>query len=285
MSFKYFSQFSDSVSHYFTDLRTDLKKARIKLSVQEYLSIGIMTCFIIFVLVFPVLSMVFGFIFADPILAFVSSFSVSLGIILISVWIILNYPKIVTREKGKHIDNALPFAALYLSTVASSKLPLHKTFQIFSKFEYGELTDEIRSIVNDVDIFGLDINTALERAVDRSPSKSLKEMLWGILSTVRSGGDLSVYLKEVAKNSITEYRRQLYEFSHQLTIYIEIYLTSMVLGAIFFTILTTIISSIGGPTMPTSVITLQFLIIFIFMPMVSLLFIMLVRSSTPGGEG
>jgi len=285
ISFRFFSQFSEDVSHYFTDLRTNLKKARLKLSLQEYLSIAIMTCFIIFLSAFPALSMFFGFIFVNPLLAFVSSFSICLGIVLLTFWVIVNYPKIIIREKSRQIDNSLPFASLYLSTVASSRLPLHKIFKMFSEFsEYGELTEEVRAITNDIEVFGLDINTALERAVERSPSKTFKEMLWGTLSTFRSGGDLTKYLKEIAISLVNEYRRKLYEFSHQLTIYIEIYLTAMVLGAIFFTILTSILSGIGATTGPASVVTLQFIIIFIFMPFISVFFILLVKSATPGGE-
>jgi flagellar protein FlaJ len=285
ISFRFFSQFSEDIADYFRELKTDLKRARIKMSVQEYLSISIMSCFIVFLSTFPALSMFFGFAFANPLLAFVMSLSICLGITLVTFWLFMNYPKIVIQEKAKKIDNALPFASLYLSTVASSKLPLHKTFEIFSKFsEYGDLTDEIKSITNDMEVFGLDVNTAIERAVDRSPSKKLKDMFWGMLSTMRSGGDLGKYLKEVGVNLITEYRRSLYEFSHQLTIYIEVYLTAMVLGAIFFTILTSILSSIGGPGAPSSVITLQFLIIFVFMPLISTFFILLVKSATPGSE-
>ena len=287
ISFRFFSQISEQITEYFGDLKQDLKKARIKLSIQEYLSIVIMTCFIVFLSTFPALSMFFGFLFAQPALAFVSSLTVCIMLAGATMFVFLQYPKLLMGEKKKSIDDALPFGALYLSTVASSKLPLHKTFEIFTKFsEYGDLTNEIKSITNDVKYFGIDINTALERAVHRSPSKALKEMLWGMLSTIQSGGDLSNYLKEVAVNLITEYRRRLYEFSHQLTLYIEVYLTAMVLGAIFFTILSSILSGLGSSGMPgtLSVITLQFLIIFIFMPAVSVLFILLVKSITPGEE-
>jgi len=273
------------MSYYFTDVRLNLKKARIKLSLQEYISIAIMTCFIVFLASFPVLSFLFGFIFQTFLFSFISSFTVSILVTVGVFLLLMNYPKLIIREKSKHIDNALPFAALYLSTIASSKLPVHRTFEIFSKFaEYGELTDEIRSIQNDMDAFGLDVNTALERAVERSPSKQFKEMLWGMLSTIRSGGDLSVYLKETAVNMINEYRRKLYEFAHQLTIYIEVYLTTIVLGAIFFTILTSIVSGISAGASTANIIVLQFLIIFIFMPLVSILFILMVKSITPGAE-
>jgi flagellar protein FlaJ len=156
-------------------------------------------------------------------------------------------------------------------------------FQIFSRFApYGELNNEIKKIESDISLFGLDVNTALERSIERTPSKNLKELLWGILSTNRSGGDLSVYLKEKSKTFMDEYRRKLYEFSQQLTIYIEIFLTAVILGAVFFVILTSIMSGISGTT--GSTLLIQFFLIFIYLPVVSIVFIWLIRISTPGGE-
>lgn len=285
ISFRMFSQFSERVSYYFGDVRLALKRARIKLSLQEYISISIMTCFIIFITSFPVLSLLFGFVFQTFLFSFISSFTVTIVITIGIFLLFMNYPKLVIKEKAKSIDNALPFATLYLSTIASSKLPVHKIFEIFSKFgKYGGLAEEIKSIQNDMDVFGLDVNSALERAVERSPSKLFKEMIWGMLSTIQSGGDVSIYLKETAVNMVNEYRRKLYEFSHQLTIYIEVYLTTIVLGAIFFTILTSIMSGISGGVDTTGMIVMQFILIFVFIPLVSTLFILMIKSITPGGE-
>ncbi len=284
ISFRVFSQVSELISYYFSDVKLNLKKARIRLSLQEYISIAVMTGFIIFIVSFPILSFLFAFVFQTFLFSFVSSFTVAILLTIGVFLLFMNYPKLIIREKAKHIDNALPFAALYLSTIASSKLPVHKIFEIFSKFsEYGELTDEIKSITNDMDVFGLDVITALERSVERSPSKMFKEMVWGMLSTIRSGGDLGIYLKETAVNMVNEYRRKLYEFSHQLTIYIEVYLTTIVLGAIFFTILTSIMSGIAQAG-TSNIIVVQFLLIFVFMPLISTLFILLIKSITPGGE-
>jgi flagellar protein FlaJ len=189
----------------------------------------------------------------------------------------------VIKKRERTIDYALPFATLYLSTFASSKLPFYKSLETFSKVtEYDEISEEFSLINNDLKTFGLDINTALERAVERSPSKNFKELLWGVLSTIRAGGNLDTYLKEKARNFMNENRRKVYEFSHNLTAFIEVYLTAIVVGAIFFTILTAIISGISG--MSVDVISLQFILIFLFIPLVSIGFIYLVKAASPGGE-
>jgi flagellar protein FlaJ len=209
-------------------------------------------------------------------------------ITVLAFFVITYYPRIIIKEKAKSLDNDLPFATLYLSTVSSAKLPLHKTFQIFAKFSgYGEITNEVNFITNDVEAFGLDINTALQRAIDRTTSKNFKEVIWGLLSTIRIGGDVSIYLKEKARSFVDEYRRKLYEFSHQLTLYIEVYLTAIILGAIFFTIMTAIMSGMGGGGgfgVGMDTITLQFLLIFIFLPLISTVFIILIKSISPSGE-
>ena len=285
LSFRLFSQISGRLTHYFEDVNVNLKKARIRLSLQEYISVAIMTCFVVFLLSFPILSFLFGIIFKTFLFSFVTSFSIAIALTVGAFVLTMNYPKLIIKEKEKNINNALPFAALYLSTIASTKLPLHKVFDIFARFsDYGELSDEMKSVTNDVEVFGFDINTAIERAVNRSPSKELKEMLWGTLSTIRSGGELHLYLREVAKNSMIDYKRKLSEFSHQLTLYIEVYLTTIILGAIFFTILTSIISGMSESTDTKGIIILQFLLIFIFMPLVSMLFILMIRTITPGQE-
>ncbi len=283
ISYRIFSQYSQSLARYFIDTKVDLKKARIKLSVQEFMSVAIMSSFLVFVISLPILSFLLSYALGTFLFGFVTAITISFFSAIFTFFIFLNYPRIQIRTKGKEVDNVLPYASLYLSTVAGSKLPLHRTLEIFSKFSSsGEMAKEVDLINDDIKVFGLDINTALERAIDRSPSNSFKEILYGILSTIRSGGDLSIYLKEKSRNLMAEYRRRLYEFSHSLTVYIEVYLTSIVLGTIFFTVLSAIISGIGGAA--GNIIMLQFFLIFLFLPLISVLFIVLIKSITPGGE-
>ncbi|MFH0711222.1 MAG: type II secretion system F family protein [Candidatus Aenigmatarchaeota archaeon] len=279
---KLFGQVGDSVSPYFTDLRAELKKTQLRTTVQEYFSIAIFTSFVIFMFELPLLSFIFSLILQDFFFSFISAFTVSTFLTILFFLAFVNYPKVMIRERAKKIDSVLPFASLYLSTISSTKLPLNKVFSLFSKFSgFGEVTNQFKSINNDMEMFGMDINTSLNRAVERTPSKHLKEILFGILAVNKSGGDMDIFLKEKAKTFIEEYKRRLYEFSHQLSLYIEVYLTSIVLGVIFFTVLTSIISSISA-TNVGNIVILQFLLIVVFLPMISAAFIILIKSAVPG---
>ena len=283
LAMRLFRNPSEAAIPYFSEIKANLKKSRLKISIQEYVSMAMLTSFLIFLFELPLLSFILAIFIKSFLLSFITSFTISIFLTVMFFFVFINYPRVIMKEKSKNLDNSLPFASLYLSTVAGSKLPLHKTLEIFSKFsKYGEITEEVSAIRNDMDVFGLDVNTALERAIDRTPSKNFKELLWGILSVNRTGGDLNIYLKEKSSSFINEYRRKLYEFSHQLTVLIEVYLTAVVMGALFFTILTSIMSGItntGG-----NIIVLQFLLIFIFLPLISAAFIILIKSQTPGEE-
>jgi len=275
-----FGPAAESTTPYFVDLKSNLKRARIKMSVQEYMSTAILTSFVVFLVELPLLSFIIAILIQSWMFAFISSFTLSTFLTIIFFLAFINYPRVIITERGKRLENSLPFASLYLSTLFGSRLPLHKVFSIFSKYSnYGDITEEVNNITNDMEVFGLDANTSLERAIERSSSKNFKELLWGMLSINRTGGDMNIFLKEKAKEFMEEYRRKMYEFSHQLTVYIEVYLTAVIMGAIFFSILVSIMS--GLAEVGTETIFFQFALIFIFLPAISAIFIMLIRAAAP----
>jgi flagellar protein FlaJ len=283
ISMKIFGPVTDFMNPYFPNLKSDLKKARIKMSTQEYLSSGIFLSFLLFTVELPLLSFIFSLLFKNFLFGFLTSITMSFFLLAIFFLSYVNYPKAIIKERASSIDKFLPFASLYLATIASSKLPLVKIFELFSKFgQYGALSSEFNQMQNEISLFGLDANTALERAIERTPSKNLKELLYGILATNTSGGDLSVYLKQKSNSFFADYNRRLHDFAQQLTVYIEIYLTSIVLGAIFFVILTAILAGISGTG--GNIIFLQFFLIFLFLPLISGVFVFLIKTATPGGQ-
>jgi len=284
LAFRFFHRYSEPISVLFSDLKTDLKKARIKTSAQEFICTAMLTTFLVFLAEVPLLSYIFGTVFKTFLFSFITAFTTSVLLSILVFVLFTKYPKTIISTRSKKIDNTLPFAALYLSSVAGTKLPLHKVFKIFAKFsKYEELTEEVNLINKDIDVFGFDLHTALERAVERTPSKNFKEFLWGLLSTSASGGDIVIYLREKSDGFMQDYRRKIAEFSKKLMLLSEIYLSVIILGAIFFVILTSIFSGMtsgaGG-----NIIMLQALIIFIFIPLTSVAFIILIKSSTPGED-
>lgn len=282
LGMRVFGELAEKITPFFRDLIEDLRRAGFELSLQEYLSMALLTAFIVFLVEIPTLTFIISVLTRTFLFSLLSAFLLSLGFATFIFFLFLGYPKAIIKDKAKEIDRTLPIATLHLFTIAQTKLPLDKVFKIFEKFVAGGIRREIGRIVTDVDVFGIDINTALERAVARSPSKDFKELLWGILSTNRAGGDLGIYLKEKSSTFLEDFRRRLYEFSHQLTLYIEIYLVAIVIGAIFFTILTAIFAGLVG--IEIDIILIQFFLISIFIPGISIFLIIFIKAASPGGE-
>lgn len=282
-AFTLFGRFSQSLEIFFPELADTLKKAGMKTSKKEYMSTGMFTSFLFFLTEIPFLSFIFGIFFQSMILSLITAITISSLLTIVVFYLFTKYPNTIVADRSKKIDTLLPFASLFLSTIAGTKLPLDQVFKIFAKnSKYGEITEQIRMMANDMEVFGLDVHTALQRAVDRTPSKKMKEMLYGLLSTSISGGDVAVYLREKSKTQMEDYRRLINQFSKKITIFIEVYLTAIVLGAIFFIVLTSIFSGISG--VGGNIILLQSIIIFVFLPLLSAIFILLVKVSSPVGE-
>lgn len=262
------------------DFQIDLVHASISITAEEYLSAALLAALIVPVIFVPLIFIIL-FVFGIPI---------ALGIIIIPlVWLMFGgltfmgfyvYPTIKIEEAKKSAANSLPFAAIYLSTLAGAGMPITHMMEIMCGFkEYGEIAIQSSGIIRDIEILGYDISGALERAAARTPSPELKELFWGINTTTLSGGDLKTFLVEKAKNYMSIYRRSLDMYVEQLSLLTEIYITAVVVGSIFFIVMTTIMNMIG--VTGTSLALIQNLVVYLLLPLVSIGFMVIVAATSP----
>jgi flagellar protein FlaJ len=281
-AFRLFGDLAKKIEPYFPFLKEELKRADLKISPQEYLANALFASLITFMLILPVLSFSISFTFGSFLFGYLTSITLTIILPIIVFIIYLNYPKRIIKNREKEIDKYLPFSSLYLSSILSSGLPLHKAIKTYTEFSQHEaIYEEIKKIVNDIEFFGLDIETALERAINRTPSRKFREFLYGILATMRSGGNIYTFVKERTTDFFIEYRRKLSEFSHSMIIYTEIYLVAVFLGTIFFIILTSVVAALGEAQ---NVLGLQLFMIFVFLPTISTLFLFLIKRAQPFWE-
>ncbi|MFH0889780.1 MAG: type II secretion system F family protein [Candidatus Aenigmatarchaeota archaeon] len=287
IAFKYFGAIVKPYLNHFEPLKGDLLKADMKISLHEYVSNMTFLSFVTMLIGWPTLSLLFGLALgyakiSSVALSVTVSFTMSLMLcagVFVSMYY---YPSISASSRKRKIDNSLPFGTMYMSTIASSGAPPAKIFKIISEFsEFGELSKEVSKIYTDTEIFGMDIKTAIQKAAERTPSENLKDLLWGMATVITTGGNLSGYLKEKSKIYMADFRRSIEEYSEQMSLYIEMYITLIIVGSVFFLILSAVMTAIA-PT--ASVISLQFFVIFIFLPLISVGFIMLSKGISPTEE-
>lgn len=268
----------------FKDIEVDLKRAELPYSIEEYFAMCIMTVIFaspsFFVFLF-LIEMLVKDIFLSIATSAIFTFLVIFGIVLAFYL----YPSQAANSRKKKIDDALHFASIYMTTLAETGAPPYVIFRILGTFdEFGEIAKVARKISRDVDVFGMDISEAITRATERVPSEAFRELLWGMRATITSGGDLKKYLAEKGKGFTAAYKRRLEDYTNVLSIFMEIYITVVVVGSVFALVLTTIMSLIGGGEfLGMSMETLQLLLVGVGMPLMTAIFVVIIKSISPGG--
>jgi len=274
--------FALEVVEYFEDLRPKLSKAGIEISLPEYLSMMIFT-----VGVTALMSLTVGGTFLLVTVGLAGILMALIGTILISIFTAFGfyiYPFILMRDRASKIRDTLPFATMYLSTLAGTGTSLPKIFKNLGEVdEYGEVSKEAQKIARDIETFGMDVSEALERSANRSPSDDYKELMWGINHTITTGGSLRDFLHQRSETLMNEYKRRIEEFSEQLSLLVEMYITVVIVGSIIFTSMSAVMSSISQNLTSGQIVGIQVLAIFFGLPLISMMFIILVQGMAPGG--
>ncbi|VVB59204.1 Type II secretion system (T2SS), protein F [uncultured archaeon] len=264
----------------FRDMRPDIQKANIRISLLEYLSTALLTSVFVFVAQVPLISVIMLILLKSIILGLITGLLFGLFCAVGVFMLFYFYPSIRVQERCKQINESLPFAMFYLTTISGSGTPPLAMFKMLAMFkEYAEISEEASKIVYDVEIAGMSITKALEDAAGRTPSEHLREIYWGINNSLTTGGDLRTLLYEKANSSMEEYKRSLKEFTDRLSMLTEIYLTGVIVGSIFFMVLSTIMSSFGGSS--GTIISLQLGVTFILLPILSMAFVFILRQISP----
>jgi flagellar protein FlaJ len=277
-SYRFFGDVSRSLRPYFIDIKDDMLKANMSYTLEEYLSMALFTTLLTFVMEAAFISFILG-LFVDPLLAMVASLILSMGISGLLFFVFYAYPVTLAKHRNAGIKKVLPFAVAYLATMSSSKMSPITLFKTLSTFkEYGEVAEEAKNIANSVDIFGLTVSTAIKKQAKITPSKEMRDLLWGINTIITSGGDLTSFLKDKRNELMNDYRRRIRKYAQDLGLYTEIYLTLIITGSIFFIVLSSIIASLSAGI---GIVVIQSFVVFILLPMLSIAFIVLIKSASP----
>ena len=279
-SFNLFKNFVKKSESFFKPLVEDLKKAHITTPVEQWAALTFFVGILTFAVTYP-LAIGFLLLLGFGVMSLLFGLIVAAIAGLCGFFLAYFYPKLVADERKKKLENALSFGTLYLATLAKAGFPPQNMFKLMSGFkEYGELSKEVAKISNDIEALGLDVPAALTRAINRSPSPGWTELLAGLKTTITVGGDLGKYLDEKASGFVAEYKRRLEEFSNFLTTLIEIYITLVIVGAIFFIVITSIMSSIGA--VPVSLLkAINLLIVVVGIPILTAAFILIAKGASP----
>ncbi|MCK5593010.1 type II secretion system F family protein, partial [Candidatus Bathyarchaeota archaeon] len=175
----------------------------------------------------------------------------------------------------------MPFAATYVTIMASGGIPPYTSFKRLSQVEVNlmpAMRKESEDIIKDVEILGIDQLTALNNAARRNPLDIFRDFVSGYASTVIIGGDVAHFLETKSQDIFKTRAGRVKAAAERLGMLLETFIIIMVLMSLCFYILFSVeaIYSTGLASYST-----MLLYTYVFTPMLSFVFIYLAHSMQP----
>ncbi|HDN95892.1 MAG TPA: secretion system protein [Thermoplasmatales archaeon] len=197
----------------------------------------------------------------------------------LAYFITLMIPESRANRRRKDIDAKLPYALNFIAAMATAGILPSEIFKSLAEQPvYGEVHKEAAWIYRDIEIFSIDIITALRNAANRTPSIKFQEFLQGAITTITSGGDLKKYFMAKADEYMRENRRTQKEFLQTLGVLAESYVTVVVAAPLFLIIILSVMSLFGGPANTALIL---YFIAFIMLPLANIGFAVAIQSMAP----
>jgi len=254
-----FGNFSMSLleKDWFRNLKRDLVKANMNFLAKSYLSVIFFNTFLsiivsIFVFIF-FLFFNFGVMF--PFISFSEANIISR--IGITFWILIviplgtfiftyAYPSMEKKSMETKINQELPFATIHMASISESLVEPSNIFKIIiSTGEYPNMEREFVKLLNEINVFGYDLVTALRNSAFNSPSRKLSELFDGLATTITSGGNLSDFFDKRAQTLLFDYKLDKEKQTKSAETFMDIYI-SVVIAAPMILMLLLIMMRVSG---------------------------------------
>lgn len=240
LSNRIFRKISERITPKFDGLSDDLKKANIRFLTSTYISMA---------LFFGLVGLILGLVSMGILMFFTGSLWVFLAPVALPVLILVGFYFYPALEKGaveKNISYELPFATIQMAAIAGSDVEPTKIFKIIATSEeYPHVGLEMRKVVNQVDVYGYDLVTALKNVSNNTSNKLLVDLFNGLATNISSGGDLKTYLDKKAENYLNDYRLERERYSDLAGTFMDIYI-SILIAAPLVLMMMFIIMSVSG---------------------------------------
>ncbi|MEM4662927.1 MAG: type II secretion system F family protein [Candidatus Diapherotrites archaeon] len=241
-----------TLAPYAKALDADLYSANMKLSAKQWIVISSVVALLAFLLSFGLMMLFYIFLRLDILVVILLSlvFSILVGIVVLLV------PRFKANSRGRAISMELPFALRHIATQLSAGIGLYRTLQAVAKADYGVLSEEFARTITEIEE-GMDTQEALHRLAMRCRSPALKNAMMHTIRAMKTGGNLSNVMNEIAEDVAFQLRTNMQEFGQKMNFIGVVF----IFFAIVFPVVVAILGAIrNSPISTTSgMFTLQML--------------------------
>jgi len=238
----------------FKTLRLNVRKSNINILSTTYISMMFFSTLVAFFI--GVLAMTFFLFFelnvlefslklyeGDLLIRFLKILWMPLGLPL-AAWILFySYPGAEKNALGKRIDQELPFAVIHMGSIAGSGIEPVQIFKIVAMGnEYPFAGQEFRKILNQINLYGYDLGTALRNVSLSTPSVRLAELLNGMSVTINVGGDIDKFFEKRAESLLLDYRLEREKSIKTAETFMDLYISVVIATPMILLMLMVIIA-------------------------------------------
>lgn len=254
---------------YFKSLSVELRRANIDILFETYVAMILLTTVVSFfaAFLFTIFLFFFNLGLSWPFVSFYDGgylirlariFWIPFVVPVLTFFVLYFYPSTEKKSVGNKINQELPFAVIQMSAVSGSGIAPLEIFKIIGlSREYPHLRAEIRKILNQINLYGYDLVTALNNAARTSPSDRLSELFAGLSTTITSGAKLSEFFEKRAESLLLDYKVEREKYTKLVETFLDIYISVVITAPLVFLLLLVIMSISGlGASMTSGMLGL-----------------------------
>lgn len=259
---------------YFLKLNVNLRKSNMPYLLVTYLSMAMLSTLI--GLIAGIAGFfVMMFIYPEYLL---ESMLLIPGVPLLTFGSYYIYPIAERRSIAGKINQEIPFVTINMSAIAGSGIEPSQIFKIIALGEeYSHTRTELKKIINQINVYGYDLVTALKNTARETSSRKLSELLNGMAAAISGGSELPSFLDKRSETLLFEYKLEKEKKTKAAETFMDIYISLMIAAPMIMTLLLVLIV-VSNISIGMSLQTLTIIILSV-VALINLFFLMFLQLS------
>jgi flagellar protein FlaJ len=191
-------------------------------------------------------------------------------------------PVINAKTRSQKLSEEIPHYIGYMATLCASGLSLEGIFKSISKENSNEeIVKDAKFVTRNIEILGMDVVTAVNDLIKRTPKGPYSELLEGSIITFKSGGNLREYFLATAKVHLEEKKLNVKRSTESLGIVAEMYTILLIVFPLMAIIMLSIMAIMNPDLAGFDLITLMNMLTYVLVPLFGIVLLIMMNSMVP----
>jgi flagellar protein FlaJ len=191
-------------------------------------------------------------------------------------------PVINAKTRAQKLSEEIPHYIGYMATLCASGLSLEGVFKSISKENsVEEIVKDAKFVTRNIEILGMDVVTAVNDLIKRTPKGPYSELLEGAIITFKSGGNLREYFLATAKVHLEEKKLSVKRSTESLGIMAEMYTILLIVFPLMAIIMLSIMAIMNPDLAGFDLLTLMNMLTYVLVPLFGVVLLIMMNSMVP----